>query len=178
MPTGIKITDEQVQYVLQNYADKSNPELMAEVGLSKSSIDRLALVHHLRKSKEHLHRMGVKAGRASNESRGGKALNITKEVIEKRVATYKETVRREKARVLFGLEQKTKIRVKVQPHLKCNQRSYLKKLGYIIDDKEMIAYYTPETHRAKRMEATPCGRKTNKIKQYYEFKPYEERRMD
>ena len=110
--------------------------------------------------------MAIKAGKASSVSRHGLALGLTPEIIAKRVETYKKTMREERARVLFGLEQKTKMKVKKQPRQKCSKRAYLKKLGYILDEANVIAYYTPETIRAVRME------KQDRKKTYYSFKEY------
>ena len=166
MPTGKRTEQWRIDLVRANFANHTKQELSDMAGVSCSTIDRIQAVYGLRKSREHLHEMGVRAGKASNIARGGDSSSCyTPEAIAKRVATYKARFKTERARVIFGLEQKTKMRVKVQPHPKCNQRSYLKKLGYIIDEKEMIAYYTPQTHRAKRMEAQP--------RKYYYFKPFE-----
>ena len=56
--------------------------------------------------------------------------------------------------------------LKKQPRQKIWQRCYLKKRGYILDERNNIAYYTDTTLRATRMESRP--------KRYYTFKPYEQ----
>ena len=75
--------------------------------------------------------------------------------------------REEKARSVWGLPPKTRIKVRREPRLKASQRNYLKNRGYIIDQENNIAYYTAETKRAVRMEAY------TKKRSYYKFKPYE-----
>ena len=80
--------------------------------------------------------------------------------------TRKETFRKERARAAFGLPQKTKLRVKQQPRQKVLDRCYLKRRGYIIDEADVVAYWTPDTRRATRMEARP--------RRYYKFAKYQE----
>lgn len=112
--------------------------------------------------------MGRKAGLASY-AKAGNIPQSTPEVIAKRRATYKQTLRVERARVLFGLEQKTGIKVKKQPRPKRRQRCYLKQHGYILDEQNCIAYWTETTERALIME------KGNRNRQYYKFKPLSEK---
>lgn len=167
--TGHPLTEEQVEYIRTHFATTTNPVLAKAVGVSVAAVCNVQKRFGLRKSKEHNSAMGRKAGVASSVARGGVALNITPEVIQKRVAKYRQTFREEKARWVFGIPQKTKIRVKQQPRRKCSQRSYLKKLGYILDERNNIAYYTDSTTRAVRME-----RNWDKKRNYYQFRPMPE----
>jgi hypothetical protein len=48
-------------------------------------------------------------------------------------------------------------------------RLYLRKLGYLLDDKNLIAYYTKETHRSKIYESE---------KRFYTYKPYNGEKFD
>lgn len=166
MSVGHPLTEEQIRYVCEHFSDMTNQELADAVGISKSAVSNVQKRFRLTKSEEHNRLMGSKAGKASSVARGGGHIVLTEEILAKRVASYKRTFREEHARTMFGLPQRTKIRVKKQPRKKCHQRAYLKHRGYIIDDKNNIAYYTPETRRATRMEARP--------RLYYHFKPYEE----
>ena len=54
------------------------------------------------------------------------------ERIEKSAARRRVTILSEKRRVLFGLEQKTKLKVVKAPHVKSSYRYLLKKRGYIV----------------------------------------------
>jgi len=167
--TGKRLTPEQIAEVRRLFPNHTKPEIRDLTGVGLTSIDRIQARYHLKKTPEHLHNMGVKAGKASSEARGGICFGVyTEEIISKRVATYKKTFREERARWIFGLPQKTRIRVRKQPHLKTNQRSYLRHLGYIIDEVNNIAYYTEDTRRATRMEAGKCK------KCYFKFKQYEQ----
>lgn len=169
MPTGVPISKETIQYVIKHYANTPNKELCAYLGIAKSTIDRISGKYHLRKSREHYHDMAVKAGKASSEARGGKALNITPEVIAKRAETYRHTFQMEEIRYKWGLERKTKIRLKREPRAKRDQRRHLQERGYIIDEQKLMAYYTDDTKRAFRLENR---RKDSKYKTYYHFAPY------
>ena len=165
MGTGRPLTEEQVNFIRWMFADMTNRELADAIGVSMSSVSRVQHIYGLRKSQEHNSRMAVRAGKASASRRIGSGIEMTPEVIAKRVESYRRTFREEQIRYKWGLPQLTKIRVKTQPRKKCHQRAYLKHLGYILDEENNIAYYTQSTTRAVRMEAKP--------KLYYQFLPYE-----
>jgi hypothetical protein len=59
------------------------------------------------------------------------------------------------------------MRVRQEPRAKRHQRSYLKSLGYILDEPNCVADYTPETTRVEKMERGWSKR----IHNYYTFKP-------
>lgn len=167
---GKPLTEEQVLFIRRNFADMRNQDIADAVGVSKSTVSKVQREFHLRKSPEQRLKMLAKAGKASAEARGGQHPDITPDVIARRVASYKRTFREELIRVKWGLEQRTKIRVRKEPKGKRRQRSYLKSLGYILDEANCVAYYTPETTRAVKME-----RDWSKLfHQYYKFKPYED----
>lgn len=170
MSTGHPLTEEQIIFIRKNFANMRNQDIADALGISKSGVCRVQSLYGLRKSKEHNTRMAKKAGHASSVARGGVAIGITPEVIAKRVATYKRTLAVDRARRNWGLPQLTKAKVLKQPRQKRSQRCYLKSLGYIIDERNLIAYYTPETKRAVRME---MGNKRG-VRYYYKFKPYED----
>lgn len=166
------LTQEQIDEVRRLFPNHTKPELRELTGLGLSTIDRIQARYHLRKSPEHIHAMGVKAGKASAVARGGdNSACYTQDAIAKRVEHYKKTFREEQVRRRWGIHQLTKIKVLQQPRAKCSQRSYLKKLGYILDETNCIAYWTEETTRAVKMERDW----SKKVHQYYKFKPYEEK---
>lgn len=165
---GKPLTEEQINWVRRLFPDHTKPEIREITGVGLSSIDRIQARFRLRKSKEHIHNMGVKAGRASAVARNGdNSCCYTPEAIAKRVAHYKRTFREEQVRRKWGVHQLTKIKVLRQPKQKVSQRSYLKKLGYILDEINNIAYWTESTTRAVKMERDW----SKKIHQYYKFKP-------
>lgn len=65
-----------------------------------------------------------------------------------------ETLQRERRRVLYGFEQRTRLRVVVQPKAKCCLRSNMKcKFGYIPDKgNPNVIYYDENTVRRPVME--------------------------
>lgn len=171
---GKKLTEEQINAVVKLFPNHTKRELHDMTGVGFSSIDRIQRENGLRKSREHLHRMGVKAGKASNVARGGdSSACYTPEAIAKRVKTFKETRRIEDTRVRWGLPQLTRIRLRHGCKYQQDQRSYLKSLGYILDDKNYIAYYTPDTHRATRLEKLGRGVNKGAMRCFYDFKPIE-----
>ena len=168
MGTGHPMTEEQVLFIRKNFADMRNQDLADAAGVSKSAISRVQKRFRLRKSPEQRHKMLTLAGKASAVARDNRPLNITPDVIAKRAAAYKRTFREELIRTKWGLEQRTKINVHQEPRKKQRQRSYLKLLGYILDEKNCIAYWTENTTRAVRME-----KYTERSRCYYKFLPYE-----
>ena len=65
----------------------------------------------------------------------------------------KETFRKERVRVNWGFEQKTKLRVVRCPRAKIDIRHGLRKRGYEIARASNEAMVTDETRRSIRMEA-------------------------
>ena len=173
---GKRITEEQERYIVQNFADKTKQELAEAAGVHPTTIDRVQAKYHLRKSRQHLHNMGVRAGKASNIARGGDSSPCyTPEAIAKRVATYKERYKTEDMRVRWGFQQLTKMHLKRGPKHFFDQCSYLKHLGYIVDRDEKVAYYTPETHRATRLEKLARNERKGEFHNYFDYKPYDQR---
>ena len=168
MPSGIYLTREQIDYIRKHFADTQNKDLARDLGLSLSTITNIRKKYHLAKSPEHLKAMHRECGLAS--SRRGRAIELTPDVLRKRAESFKKTYRMEKARVYFGLEQKTKIRVRRRPPELLKQKYYLRMRGYIVDDATMTAFYTDDTRRATRMEA---NKENGKRKIYYTFKKLE-----
>ncbi len=174
MAKGRLLTDEQVRQVRILFPNHTKHEIRSITGVGLSSIDRIQAKYHLRKSAEHLHNMGVRAGKASNIARGGdSSACYTPEAIAKRVKTYKETYRMEDMRTRWGLEQRTKIRLPHGTKHYRDQISYLKGLGYIVDETKKVAYYTPGTHRARRLESLQRGGTKGPMRCYFDFRPYD-----
>lgn len=165
-----KITPEKEAYFLEHFKDTTNPELAKILGVTRSTICRWQRKHRLYKSKEHIHNMGVRAGKASVQATGGH-FNIcnTPEIVAKRSETYRKTLRAEKARYKWGLEQLTKIRLPREPRAKKDQRHNLQRRGYIVDEPNLIAYWTEGTDRSWKLEHR---KPTCQFKCYYKFKPY------
>lgn len=171
MPSGTYLTGEQITYIREHFANTPNKELAKTLGISISCINYQA--HHmgLRKSREHSRKMHHLSGMACAAVGGG--ITLTPEMIRRRSESWKKRYQADRARLTFGLEQKTKIRVRLEPRAKVCQRKYLLNRGYIIDDRALVAYYTEDTKRATRLEAIGRGTK-GKIHSYYDFKLWQQ----
>ena len=161
-----KLPEETVSYIIEHFSDTENVILAKEAGCSPSVVNRIQHRYHLKKSKEHLHEQYSKCGKKAREMYGNPP--IDEDGVRRRTETFMKMYREEKARCAFGLPKRTNIRVRREPILKQSQRTYLRSRGYIIDRENNIAYWTPDTRRAVRMEAY------TKKRSYYKFLSYDE----
>lgn len=194
---GVKtvLTDKQLDYLVRHFKDTDNEYLAMKLGISETVLHRFARRFGLKKTRAHMKRMQMEcamAAKASHLKHGTyppkgyviprseefrfkkgepsrKRLGKVKERhrIEKAAASRKETMMNERMRVRMGKPQLTKMRITRQPHQLILDRSYLKRRGYVIDEETMTAYWTPETHRATRLEKMPI--------RFYKFAEYETR---
>ena len=163
-----RLPEEVVAYVVEHFKDTTNTTLAMEAGCSPSAVNKIQRRYRLTKTKEHLHETYSRCGKKVREMYGNPP--ITEEAIRRRAETFHRMYREEKARSVWGLPPKTGIKVRMEPRLKTSQRNYLKSRGYIIDRENNIAYWTPDTKRAVRMEAY------TKKRSYYKFKPLQDER--
>lgn len=171
---GKKLTEEQINAVVKLFPNHTKRELHDMTGVGYSSIDRIQTAYHLHKSQKHLHDMGVRAGKASHLARGGDSSSCyTPEAIAKKVATWKKTYQLENMRVRWGLPQLTRMRLKHAPVELRDQAAYLRSLGYVVDGKNRVAYYKPDTHRATRLEKLKRGEVKGSYHCFFDFKPIE-----
>lgn len=183
------LTPDQEAYLRKNYATIINRTICKELGISDRTLHRIAREKGLKKDMQAIEgqrrkqisisvRRALKSQGKGNHGNGmatrfapgfrpkerfgeAKFMNAHRIAIETRKRNFAE----EKARVMCGLPPRTKMRVIAQPRKKIMDRCYLKRRGYILDEKNLIAYWTPETRRATKLEAMP--------RRYYIFKPYE-----
>lgn len=182
-------TDGQIAWLRENFADTLNADLCEYLDCKETTLRILARSLGLHKSKAHLERRKDKARKGlrryylthkpTNNSahlrpycfKPGNDPRLLKGYADgfaRGQAKRNQTIREEKARIAFGLPQRTKMNLKRQPRQKIEQRYYLRQLGYIIDDQNNIAYYTTDTTRAVKMEAGDVKRN------YFKFKKYEQ----
>ena len=194
MSMGVKIvlTPKQEAYLVKHYRNTKNDILMEKLGLKFSTFHRIVRQLGLTKTKRFMKKCqketaaAAKASHLRNGTFPPKGYRIPRseefwfkpgETSEKRIgkrrerkriekcaAARKQTFREEKARAYFGLPQRTKMRVVRQPRQKICDRCYLKRCGYILDEKNLIAYWTSDTRRATRLEAQP--------RRFYVFKQH------
>lgn len=174
------LTTEQLAWFRANFESTKNRELADALGTSPRSVTRMARELGLRKTEEFVAAMQRNAseyGARTNRARGGNAgtrnLLIYGKAfrfkagenpkdrmgaeafadMHRRIGkSRKETYRKERRRVVFGLEQKTGLRVVQCPKEKVVLRSNLRKHGYEIAWGSNEATITRDTRRSLRME--------------------------
>ena len=164
------LTDQQIAYLAEHYHDTPNEELARVLGISVHTINARRTRHGWKKDERYLKKVRHES---AVEHEAWKRLNVA-ENHQKGIATRNKIYEAERARIKWGLPQLTKRHFRTELREKQVQRNYLKRLGYIIDDEKLIAYYTPETHRARRLERVERGVRKGTIKPFYTFKPYDE----
>lgn len=174
------LTLEQLEWLKENFGSTKNQELANELGTSPRSITRMARELGLWKTKEFISAMqrnaseyGARVNRANGGNAGTKNLLVYgkayrfkagesnrdrmseeafKEMHRRIGESRKETFRKEKRRVLFGLEQKTGLRVVQCPKEKISLRNNLRKHGYEIARASNEAIVSDNTRRSAIME--------------------------
>lgn len=186
----ITLTLEQERWLVAHFRHTTNPEIARRLGISETTMHRFARELGLTKSRQHMRRTQRNAAAMAKEShlrngtyppkgyiiprseefrfkagvtpveRLGKRRERRR--VEKSAESRRKTFREEKARALFGVPRKTRLRVVREPKGKTELRWYLKSRGYILDERELIAYWTEDTRRAKILEKRP--------RQWYRFR--------
>lgn len=177
--TKIVLTDEQQQWLRENYATTYNKDCAAHLGISESSVHRWARQLGLKKDPEWFHavvleRVALMARlNRGHGNPGAKNLIIhgaktrfrkgqtnrerygeenERRRIQRAAATRRETLRKEKQRVRWGLPQQTKLRV-ISNRKATDARYALKRLGYIIPHRcAFEAFVTSATKRSATVE--------------------------
>lgn len=175
------LTPEQLEWLKENFCHTKNQELADELGTSPRSITRMARTLGLWKTSEFVAAMqqnaanhAARRNRANGGNAGtknlllyGKAYQFKKgerqkdkmsaeayDAMHRHIGEQrKKTFKAEKRRVLFGLAQKTKLRVVQAPKEKICLRNGLRKKGYEIGRASNVAFITVATHRSEVMEA-------------------------
>ena len=175
------LTQEQREWFVANFGTMKNQELADRLVTSPRSVIRMARELGLWKTKEFVAAMqrnasehGARATRLMGGNAG--AVNLLKHgkgyrfkpgtsqkdrmsaeafaEMHRRIGeSRKETFRKERVRVNWGFEQKTKLRVVRCPRAKIDIRHGLRKRGYEIARASNEAMVTDETRRSIRMEA-------------------------
>ena len=174
------LSDKERTWLLRHFKHTRNEDILARLGISASTLYRIVRELGLGKSPQHLKKCQEHAARKareshlangtyppkgyvipgsenyrfkpgeSNKDRMGK--EAFKEMHRRIGESRKETLKKEKRRVLFGLEQKTGLRVIQCPKEKISLRNNLRKHGYEIARASNEAFITAATHRSEVME--------------------------
>ena len=164
------ITTEQVKLMSSLYPDHTNEEIASVIGISPSTIRVYVTRYGWRKSQEYISRLN----REKALKHGTSHLN-TPEGIAKRSKTRHEYYVRDKSRLSCGLPRKTRLQIRTESRKKMMQRNRLERMGYVIDNINMVAYWTERTQRAVRLERIPRRQKKGTIMPYYDFCPISEK---
>lgn len=175
------LSQEQIEYIKQNYADTPNFELAKTLGVSRVSVLRAARHLGLTKSEEGMRIIYAYAARKGNVTKdckgthppkgyinpkckqhafkkGGKPSDYMtperfKQRAENRLKSWRETIEEERLRLALGEPQQTKLRLIRQSRGLVFRRSYLRKRGYYMNNYSCYAYWDENTNRSFRMEA-------------------------
>jgi len=167
------LTASELAFLIEHYPDTPNAVLAEQMGVSLWTIKSRVTKHRLRKSPEYISRQ---RSELAVKYDNGAHLN-TPESRRKREQTMKERYGNDVLRVRWGLDPVSKNRhYRTEPRERLLQRNRLQRLGYIVDQETLTAYYTETTHRAPRLEKLKRGVKKGKMKSYYDFKPLSEKK--
>ena len=150
----IVLTPEQEAWLRDTFPVTASHEVCRKLGVSMRTLYRLVRELGLKKDSDYLRHMEQRFQKGHNswaplDEQG--RLNRKKSMSDK----MKNHFRIDRARAHFGLERLTRLHVIAEPRKKTSDRHYLKSRGYILDEVNIIAYWTPETRRATRLEAAP-----------------------
>ncbi|GCB33654.1 MarR family transcriptional regulator [Bacteroides faecalis] len=115
----------RAEHIRSHFQEKSFSEMGRELGITKTSVSRIATKLGLKRTKKEI-------GKVSSRIRG-------------------ELIRRERRRVIFGLDPMTRIKV-VSNRARVRLRSRMKGIGYIVGRERNILYYTVSLIRREHLE--------------------------
>lgn len=174
----IILTPTQERWLVRHFKHTKNDEIRSRLGLSHSTLHRFARELGLTKSRQFMKKCqtattqaawvanrrkgwppkgyiiprsrecGFQKGVTSLERLGSKR---EAERIRKAAESRRATVRKERLRIRWGLEKKTKLKL-VTNKTKIYYRYALKKRGYDITRGSSVAYVSPETRRSLKVE--------------------------
>lgn len=176
----IILTEKQTAYLKNHFKHMKNEEMADYLGVSLTTLHRMARKYGLKKSNQFMRKCQLEAAKQANIShtingtyppkgfiipnceryrfqKGVTTLQRIgakreKERIIKSKTTMEQIRKSERARLAFGLPQKTKLHVHRTSRKKICLRYYLKKRGYIIDEEKRTAYWNESTTRSPRLE--------------------------
>jgi hypothetical protein len=180
MGKKIELTQEQIDWLMTHYSHTKNQDICDKLSMSKETLRKLKKTYNLNKSEEFLIETTknnlAKANKKLKELgypmkvnlllHQKKAIENSKKTIKKKMNDkewvdnwykkrgegLKKTYQKERRRVLFGFEQKTKLRVINTPRNKVMLKHNLRKHGYEIEKNSNIAYINDNTNQSALME--------------------------
>jgi len=178
--TKIVLTGEQQQWLRDHFATTLNKDCAAHLGISETSLHRQARRLGLKKDPGWFHQIVLERCAMMAEANRGDGNHGKKNLlkygaqtrfrkgqtnrerygeenerrrIQRAAATRRETIRKERMRIRWGLPQETKLRVISNPQARY-ARYALKSRGYIIPGRgSMEAYWDENTTRSTVVES-------------------------
>jgi hypothetical protein len=186
------LTENQKTWIIKHFRNTKNDVILEKFSTNHSALHRFAREKGLKKTKQFQRKCQNNASKLANEvnrknnyppkgykiprseefkfkigvkpiERLGKKRN--KQRIENSKNARNKTIKDEKRRVLFGLPQRTKLKVFGSTHAKVSYRHTLKKRGYIVGRAAKTIYYNLDTKRSEIVENTAVNRYRFNIKE-------------
>ncbi|HBV19526.1 MAG TPA: MarR family transcriptional regulator [Bacteroides sp.] len=122
----------RAEHIRSHFEERSFTEIARELGITRHSVSRIAGKLGLKRSKPESYQVSSRV--------------------------RMEMIRRERRRVIFGLDPVTRIKV-ISHRAKVRLRSRLKSKGYVISGHKNVMYFTDHTQRKEKLEnkATKLG---------------------
>lgn len=183
------ITPAQEAWLIEHYSDTKNADILEHLGWDANqgrSLRRIAALLGLQKSRDFMHQAQTNAmehARIANQGEGNAGAknlllygvahrfkkgenNIQRIDAEREAARLKkshdsrcETIRKERIRINWGFEQKTKMKFTREGAARTSVRHALKKRGYIVPHRgARTIYYDSQTRRSLQVEARATKR--------------------
>lgn len=143
----VRITEEEGAYIREHLPHSTHIQVAKDLGRHRNTVSYYAACHGIPYSKEAGRRAAAEACSLARKTKGE---SISKKISE----TKKEIFRKERMRVRWGLEQKTKYTVKPMPkRIQTARKGLKRRRDYIIEDCHFfdsdpyVIYYDSKTRR-------------------------------
>jgi len=171
----MQLSDKQKKWLIAHFKNTKNDDIILRLSITHSSLHRFARKMGLKKTSQFVHKCQAattEAARIANKNnnwppKGYKiprseenrfkpgvsyrqkfGTNKDRKRINKIHQSRNKTIALDRIRIKWGLEQKTKLKLIVQPRSKVNYRHNFKKRGYIVDRDAKTIYYNQNTNRS------------------------------
>jgi hypothetical protein len=177
---GHSLTENEIGYIIKHYKHTKNQDLMDRFGIGETQLYRIARLYSLKKSSQFINKTRKVALKAGTDvimeydlmPKGVLPESLRKyHYCRKGISNVKyfgrkkwdgikikirnsinKTIRRERARITFGLPQKTKLKLTSSGEKARSHRHLFKKKGYIVGRGSTHIYWDDNTERSIYME--------------------------
>lgn len=179
--TPTRLAPEKQEWLIKNFKHTKNADILVKLGISEAYLHRFARRHGLKKSPQFMRKTQMEAAAMAVKShikngtypKKGYRIPRSEEFyfngtrketeeqkkarMEKARQTRNRIIREDRARIHFGLPQRSRIKLNRQNRNIVNLRHNLRGRGYIIERGSMTVYYDEHTKRSPRIEARKNG---------------------